>query len=134
MSENNNSVSYDVNGYDEVTAALRSLINSYAELAEGGKISFSELPEDGGKAWYPLSGAVVEREMKSITGNIFQICGYPFQVIFRVAGSNENRKADTKEALDTFGGGLEKQQIFQRLQAAGNSRKYGALHRRISLQ
>ena len=108
MSENNNNVSYDVNGYDEVTAALRSLINSYTGLAEGEKITFSSLPEDGGKSWYPLSGAIVEREMKSITGNVFQICGYPFQVIFRVAGSTENRKANIKESLDAFGVWLEK--------------------------
>ncbi len=103
---NNTPPRYDIDGFDEITAALRVLINSYPAL-DGDKITFSALPADGGKSWYPLSGAIIEREQKSITGNVRQICAYPFQVIYRAFGLNESRKAAIKEQLDALGAWLE---------------------------
>ena len=40
-----------------------------------------------------------------------KVCLYPFYVIYRASGLNENRKARVKEWLDTLGKWLEQQKI-----------------------
>lgn len=102
---------YDFDGYDEVTTALRELLNQYPNLADGDEISFAVLSEDGGKAMFPITGAVIETERESITGHVRQVCLYPFHVVYRVAGISENQKALVKEWLDNLGRWLEKQPI-----------------------
>lgn len=106
-----NTVKYDVEGYDAVTAALRELVNQYPGLQAGDEISFSTLGEDSGKTMYPISGAVIEQERKYILGDVRQICQYPFHVVYRAAGLSENRKAAVKEWLDNLGRWLERQTV-----------------------
>ena len=60
---------------------------------------------------FPVSGAVVETERRSITGKVTKVCLYPFYVIYRASGLNENRKAKVKEWLDTLGKWLEQQKV-----------------------
>lgn len=104
-------VKYDVDGYDAVTAALRELVNQYPALSKGDEIAFASLGEDSGKAMFPVSGAVIETETRTITGKVTEVCLYPFYVIYRAAGLSENRKATVKEWLDNLGKWLEKKKV-----------------------
>ena len=104
-------VKYDVDGYDAVTSALRELLNQYPGLDNGEEITFSVLEETSGIGMFPVSGAVVETERRSITGKVTKVCLYPFYVIYRASGLNENRKAKLKEWLDTLGKWLEQQKV-----------------------
>lgn len=105
-------VKYDIDGYEAVTAALRELINQYPALSEGDEISFSTLGEDSGKAMFPVSGAVIETERRSVTGKVTEVCLYPFYVIYRAAGLSENNKARIKEWLDSLGKWLEQKKVL----------------------
>lgn len=104
-------VKYDIDGYEAVTSALRELLNQYPALSEGDEITFSTLGEDSGKAMFPISGSVIETEKQSITGKVTEICLYPFYVIYRASGLNENRKARVKEWLDNLGKWLEQKKV-----------------------
>lgn len=105
-------IKYDIDGYEAVTSALRELLNQYPALSEGDEITFSTLGEDSGKAMFPISGSVIETEKQSITGKVTEICMYPFYVIYRASGLNENRKARVKEWLDTLGKWLEQKKVL----------------------
>ena len=104
-------VKYDIDGYEAVTVALRELINQYPALSEGDEIAFSMLGEDSGKAMFPVSGAVIETERRSVTGKVTEVCLYPFYVIYRAAGLSENNKARIKEWLDSLGKWLEQKKV-----------------------
>lgn len=104
-------VKYDVDGYDAITTALMELLNQYPGLADGDEIAFSALDEDSGKAMFPVSGAIIESEKKTITGKVTEVCLYPFYVIYRAAGLSEGRKAAVKEWLDNLGKWLERKEI-----------------------
>lgn len=105
-------VKYDIEGYEAVTSALRELINQYPALNAGEEIAFSVLDEDSGKAMFPVSGAVIESEKKNILGHVTEVCLYPFFVIYRAGGLNENRKAKVKEWLDNLGKWLEQKEVL----------------------
>ena len=104
-------VRYDVDGYELVTDALRALIDQYPALDRGETFSFSMLDENGGKAIFPTTGAVIQREIESITGHVTQTCLYPFTVVYRLSGLSQKRKVSAKEWLDTFARWLEKQTV-----------------------
>lgn len=105
-------VKYDVDGYDAVTSALRELLNQYPALSSSDEIAFSTLGEDSGKAMFPTSGAVIETEKQSVTGKVTEVCLYPFYIIYRASGLNENHKAKVKEWLDTLGKWLEQKKVL----------------------
>ncbi len=105
-------IKYDIDGYEAVTSALRELLNQYPGLSSSDEIAFSTLGEDSGKAMFPISGAVIESEKKSITGKVTEVCLYPFYVIYRASGLNENRKAKVKEWLDNLGKWLEQKKVL----------------------
>lgn len=105
-------VKYDFDRYEAVTAALRELLNQYPALPEGDEISFSTLGEDNGKAMFPVSGAVIETERRSVTGKVTEVCLYPFFVIYRASGLSENNKARIKEWLDNLGKWLEQKRVI----------------------
>lgn len=104
-------VKYDVDGYDAVTSALRELLNQYPAL-DDEEITFSVLEETSGIGMFPVSGAVVETEKRSVTGKVTEVCLYPFYIIYRASGLNENRKARVKEWLDTLGKWLEQKKVL----------------------
>lgn len=105
-------VKYDVDGYDAVTSALMELLNQYPALSVDDEIGFSTLGEDSGKAMFPVSGAVIETERRSVTGKVTEVCLYPFYVIYRASGLNEKNKARIKEWLDTLGKWLEQKKVL----------------------
>lgn len=111
MKDDKKQVRYDLDGFDIVTTAIRTLINQYPGLSPGDEIAFSTLDESSGKAMFPISGSVIETEKEDVTGHVNQVCLYPFYVIYRAGGLNENRKATVKEWLDDLGKWLELQEI-----------------------
>lgn len=111
MSEEKKEVRYDVDGFEKITAAIRELVNQFPGLSVGDEIAFSTLSEDGGKAIFPITGAVIDTEKEDVTGNVVQNCRYPFYVVYRASGLSENRKANIKEWLDNLGRWLERQTI-----------------------
>ena len=117
MADEQKNITYDVEGYDVLTTAIRELVARYPGLSAGDEITFSVLGEDSGKALFPVSGAVIERERPSVTGKVRQVCNYPFYVIYRAAGLSENRKAAVKEWLDNLGRWLERQTVTIRGEA-----------------
>lgn len=112
MSDTQKEIKYDLDGFDSITAALRSLVNQYPALPDGDEITFAVLSEDGGKAIIPLSDSVIVTETEDITGHVTQECSYTFAVVYRGAGLSENRKAAVKEWLDDLGRWLERQEIL----------------------
>lgn len=105
-------VKYDIDGYDAVTSALMELINQYPALSVNDEIFFSTLGENSGKAMFPISGAVIETDRRSVTGKVTEICLYPFYVIYRASGLNEKRKEKIKEWLDNLGKWLEQKKVL----------------------
>ena len=105
-------VKYDIDGYEKVTTALTELLNQYPALDSGEEITFSVLEESSGIGMFPVSGAVVETEKRSVTGKVTEVCLYPFYIIYRASGLNENRKARVKEWLDTLGKWLEQKKVL----------------------
>lgn len=104
-------VKYDVDGYEALTTAIRTLLNQYPGLSDGDEIAFAVLSEDSGKAMFPVSGAIIETEKTSVTGRVTQVCLYPFYVLYRASGLSESRKAAVTEWLNDLGRWLEKQTI-----------------------
>ena len=90
-------VKYDVDGYDIVTNALKDLLNQYPGLETGEVFKFSTLKEDDGIAFYPVSGAVIAQEKKSVTGKVNQLCNYPFYIVYRTSRDSPNMKAEWLE-------------------------------------
>ena len=88
-------VKFDVDGYEAVTSALKELLNQFP-LLDGNKITFSSLKENNGISFFPISGAVVETQKKTITGKIYEVCQYPFFIVYRASGLSESRKAKIK--------------------------------------
>ena len=74
MAEEQKVVKYDLDGFDVLTTALTDLINQYPNIREGEEITFSMLDDAGGKAMFPVNGAVIESEKESITGHVTQVC------------------------------------------------------------
>ena len=103
-------IQFDVDGYNAVTSALKELLNQFP-LLDVDKITFSSLGETKGISFFPVSGAIIELQRKTITGKIYEICQYPFFVVYRASGLNESRRAKIKEWLDSLGKWLEKKEI-----------------------
>lgn len=131
----------DVRGSDIVSTALLELLNTYPGLkryhnsgeytSEGfilldpaemigysntalepdRRIRFSTLDDKSGVGFFPLSGAVLTMNKKSITGHVRQRCSYPFNVVYRAAPKSEEQKLAIKEWLDVLGRWLEQQPV-----------------------
>lgn len=98
-------------GSDNITTTLRQLLNQFPGLLPGESIAFASLAPTSGIAIFPVSGAVIQTDKIDITDHVTQICLYPFYVVYRVNGLNQNRKATVKEWLDTLGKWLERQPV-----------------------
>ena len=106
----NENVKIDVESYDVLTQALLDLVNEFPFLL-GESIRFNSLKNDGGTAFFPLNGGVIERERKDVLGGKEQWCSYPFMIVSRAGNLTENRKKSTKEWLDDLGRWLEQQSV-----------------------
>lgn len=101
---------FDIDGEETLSRTLVDLLNTFPGM-NGRKVCFSTLGNDAGIGFFPLSGAVVTREEKDITGTVHQTCQYPFLLIYRSAPQNEIAKIRIKEFLDTIGKWVERQTV-----------------------
>jgi len=104
-------VRYDIDGYEEISVAVDELLNQYPAL-EDDVITFASIDGKKGKAFYPVSGAIIQKETRSITGHIKQTCMYPFTIVYRTSTTSEAVKMKVKEWLDNLGKWLEKQEVL----------------------
>lgn len=107
----NQQVVYDVDGTELLTTAIKTLLNQYPALASGDAIKFNTLGVSDGKAMFPTSGAIIEKQTRDILGKTTQICLYPIYVVYRVGALNEAQRERVKEWLDNLGRWLEMQPI-----------------------
>ena len=108
---NENPVRFDVEGYEQITAALMALVNTYPGLDYGEEFFFATDPAEEGVALFPTTGSFIYDERESITGHVTQLCQYPFTVVYRASGLNSRRRVVAKEWLDTFARWIEKQPV-----------------------
>ena len=111
MSENQQVMQQDVEGYELITAALMALVNEFPVLEKGEEFLFATEPADEGIAIFPTTGSFIYDERESITGHVTQLCQYPFTTVYRASGLNSHRRMTAKEWLDTFGRWIERQPI-----------------------
>lgn len=103
-------VKYDAAGSAVMTKVIDELIGRFPGWA-GEEVAFSSVDKDSGIAWYPVSGAIIEREKTTIMGEVQQRCQYPFYVLYRTGNVSEKVKMNIKEKLDMLGAWLERQEI-----------------------
>lgn len=134
MAEN---TTFDLDGEEIVTNAIIDLVNDYPLLG-GDVIRYSVLDAEKGKAIFPMSGSAVTTNIKDITGHVYQVCEYPFIVVYRSGSLSEARKKAIKEWLDNLGRWLEKQHIkgnngteykLEEYPALTNGRKFKRIER-----
>lgn len=103
-------VRFDVDGSEIVSKVLLELLNKCPALC-GKKAAFSTLGEDEGLGFFPSVGAAITSETETITGDVHQVCAYPFDVVLRCAPKTEAARIRCKELLDAIGRWLERQPI-----------------------
>lgn len=99
----NEPIGQDHDGFEEITRAVKELLNSFPGLHDGEEVKFEELDAGNGIAFSNNSGALVYNEKRSITGIIHQECRYPFFLVFRTNSSMERQKLVAQQFLDVFG-------------------------------
>ena len=110
MPKANTAVKFDVDGSEIVSKVLLELLNKCPALC-GKKVAFSTLGEDEGLGFCPSVGAAITSETETITGDVHQVCAYPFDVVLRCAPKTEVARIRCKELLDAIGRWLERQPI-----------------------
>lgn len=110
MPKANIAVKFDVDGSEIVSKVLLELLNKCPALC-GKKVAFSTLGEDEGLGFFPSVGAAITSETETITGDVHQVCAYPFDVVLRCAPKTEVARIRCKELLDAIGRWLERQPI-----------------------
>lgn len=109
--QNEKVIKFDLDGYEVVKDAILEIINQ-SPLIEGKEpVSFGVLEETHGFAMIPVSSSVIESSKKSVTGNVTEVCYYPFSLIYRGSGMNEKKKSQVSELLDNIGKYLEKKTV-----------------------
>ena len=109
--QNEKVIKFDLDGYEVVKDAILEIINQ-SPLIEGKEpVSFGVLEETHGFAMIPVSSSVIESSKKSVTGDVTEVCYYPFSLIYRGSGMNEKKKSQVSELLDNIGKYLEKKTV-----------------------
>ncbi len=93
--------------FDSVARAVLAAAEAFPGLAEGERFAFASLDEQGGMAIFPRAGEVVREERRSVTGRVWRVCCWPFTVVCRAGGPNEDRRADMAGWMDALGRYLE---------------------------
>lgn len=101
----------DADGSEAVSNVLLELLNEFPGLKNGERIKFSALEDDSGIGFFPTSGAALQINKEDILGHVYQVCQYPFTVVYRTAARSDTAKLKVKEFLDTLGKWLERQPV-----------------------
>lgn len=109
--EQQQSYGYDISGFDDVTHALMDMINRFPGLEENERFAFSTIPSEEGLAVIPSNGSFIEEHHVSVTDHVWEVCAYPFTVLYKASGLNEKRKMNVKEWMDTLAKWLARQTI-----------------------
>lgn len=104
-------VKIDVDGSEIMSTILLKLVNTCPALGKN-TVTFSTLGEDSGVAFFPGVGAAITNERESVTGHVYQMCTYPFDILWRAAPKTEGAKIRIKEQLDAIGRWLERQPVI----------------------
>ena len=103
-------INYDVDGDEALSPVLMELINTFPGLGTR-TVEFSTLGKDAGIGFFPTSGAAIVRSKTSVTGRVWQLCAYPFGVVYRIGARTEDQRMKAKEFLDALGRWLERQPV-----------------------
>lgn len=104
-------VKYDTSGSAYLTKIIDTLLNQFPGWGNE-EVVFSFVEEESGVGWFPVSGAIIESEKKTICGEVKQKCQYPFFVLYRMGKSSESTRISVKEKLDMLGAWLEQQEVI----------------------
>lgn len=99
----NKPIGKDVTGYEILTDAMKALLNQYPGLYQGESIKFEELNKDSGIAFSADNGALIYSEKEDVCGVMYQVCQYPFYVVYRTASDKERQKLSVQKFLDNLG-------------------------------
>lgn len=102
---------FDVDGFDYVSTALLDTINSFPGLEPGEKFTFSTVPNEEGMTVIASAGSAVIEHHESITDHVWEICAYPFTVVYRTSGLASGRKVTVKEWMDSLARWLTRQTV-----------------------
>lgn len=95
-------IGVDATGYEVLTKAVLYLLSVYPGL-DGKEILFEELGKTSGLAFSADNGALIMTERRTITGKIWQMCQFPFYVVYRTASTQERQKLQVQTFLDSLG-------------------------------
>ena len=103
----------DPEGQESISKAILKTANSYPGLDKnlGERFRFCETEPEEGLSLMVSSGSFIYDHHESITGHVWEQCLYPFVVIYRASGLNENRKMEVKEWIDSFAKWLTRQPV-----------------------
>jgi len=103
MAEENVPIKADSDGTEVLAVAMQELLNQYPGFAVGESITYEELEETSGIAFFADAGAVVMQEKVSITDHVRQKCQYPINIIYRTISTKERQKLRAQTLLDGIG-------------------------------
>lgn len=103
MKEEPKPIGKDLGGYEEITQAVKVLLNQFPGLGIDDEVSFETFKNGGNLIFSNDSGALVYNEKEDVTGGITQECRYPFYLVCRRTTQTERGKLVVYQFLDTFG-------------------------------
>lgn len=101
--ENNKPIGRDADGFEIITDAVKTILNSFPGLSKDEIVRFEELGEGNGIAFINNAGALVYSEKRTIIGTVQQECQYPFLLVYRKNTKSERAKLVSQQFLDLFG-------------------------------
>ena len=103
-------VKQDQMGFELLKDAVLDLLNRFPAL-NGRSITLGGLLQDSGISMEPNSGALVISEQKDILGTTWQMCQFPFFVVYRSYPDSEYKRINIMEFLDDLGAWLSKEPV-----------------------
>ena len=92
MKEEPKPIGKDLGGYEEMTQAVRVLLNQFPGLGENDEVTFETFEKGNDLIFSNDGGALVYNEKEDVTGGITQECRYPFYLVCRRMAQSERGK------------------------------------------
>lgn len=103
MKEEPMPIGEDIGGFEEITQAVKVLLNQFPGLDEDEEVNFETFEDGNNLIFSNDSGALVYNEKEDVTGGVSQECRYPFYLVYRRTLTTERGKLIAYQFLDTFG-------------------------------